>query len=95
MTFEKKCLVEFSDIGALHLECPRCGTVSAFQRGDWLRLLPESLSKGCSYCGASFDFKGNTAEYDAICNMVASLAKIADVLRGKNLNLKLEITCPE
>ncbi len=95
MTFEKKCLIEFADIAALHLKCQRCGTVSAFKRDEWLRLLPESLLNGCSYCNNPFDFTENTIEYDSVYSMVASLIKIVDALKGKKLNLKLEITCPE
>jgi hypothetical protein len=96
MTFEKKCLIEVSDIVAVHYECSNCHSVSVvpIEKIDPERAMSMCMSF-CSYCQTPFGFQPSSNEIRAFVTFNTAVKQIRDAMEGRNLKLKLEITNPE
>ncbi len=94
MTFEKKCLIEPSDIVAVQYECGHCHAAIVVPIGQ---LSPDQIGsvalRTCSYCQTASGFSPGTQETNTFLNFNIALAQIAAVLKARNLKLKLDIKC--
>jgi homoaconitase/3-isopropylmalate dehydratase large subunit len=96
MTFEKKCLVESADILAVHYECGECHAtiVVPIHKGSPQQVMMLAMSK-CAYCQTAFGFGVGTSDMERLCAFSEQLQRLNEIMKGKNLKLKLEIKCPE
>ena len=96
MTFEKKCLVEPSDIVAVHFECSNCHAVTSVPIASGVSDHAKSLvMSACKLCHTPWGFLPNSAEHKALCEFAYAIEGITEQMKGRNLKLKLEIACPE
>ncbi len=98
MTFEKKCLVEPSDVIAVHFECNDCHasvvvplTVTAGVSSHALN----TAGMSCQFCHKPWGIIPNSEEHKVISEFTESLEKLAANMKGRRLKLHLEIKCQE
>jgi formate dehydrogenase maturation protein FdhE len=96
MTFEKKCLVEVGDIVAVRYECSNCNAANVV---PITKLDPERLASMCisvcSFCQTPFGFQLGSIEMGIFSEFNASLRRIAEIMAGRNLKIRLELKTPE
>jgi hypothetical protein len=97
MMFEKKCLVEPSDIVAVHFECRQCGAaiVVPIAAGGLTEQANRLAASSCQFCHTPWEFTPNSNEHKLLRDFASALEQIAAQLKGRNLKLNLEIKCPE
>jgi hypothetical protein len=94
MTFEKKCLIEPSDILAVQLECGKCRSAISVpvEKIDPDQIASMALA-GCRFCQTPSGFQPSTQEMNALLGFITSLKQIAGHLAGRNLKVRLDIKC--
>ena len=96
MTFENKCLLELTDIIAVHFECGSCHATTVIPMTAGISEHAKSLAMGsCKVCHAPWDIMIHGAEDKALREFTVALEGIANQMLGRNLKLKLEIECPK
>jgi len=96
MTFEKRCLIETDDIIGVQYECGKCHAAFLVPIG---RLNPDQFAaiamRPCLYCQENTGLQLGTNDMKTFIEFNEALAKIADVMKGRNLKLRLNIKCSE
>jgi hypothetical protein len=96
MTFEKKCLIEPSDITAVQYECDKCHAANLVPIE---KISPDGAGsiamRACPYCQTPSGFQIGTREIQVFMEFNASLIQIAEVMAGRNLKMRLNIKCDE
>ncbi|HEU0046554.1 MAG TPA: hypothetical protein VFQ43_02965 [Nitrososphaera sp.] len=96
MTFEKKCLIDPSDIVAVRYECDNCHAATSLPiakigSNAWAA---EVTSK-CAHCHTPTKLQDGTTEFNIFMQFNTFLKEIATAMQGRNLKLRLEIKCPD
>jgi len=93
MTFEEKSFFEPSDILAVQFECVNChaSVVIPIGKGAAASHATDSAGGSCRFCRTAWDLPPNSMEHKAIMDFVSSLERIAGVMKGRNLKLKVEV----
>jgi hypothetical protein len=96
MTFEKKCLIETSDIIAVHYECGNChaATVVPVEKMN-PDLFANLAIRACPFCQTPSGFQMGTQAMNAFLEFNVSLIRIASAMEGHNLKLRLSIKCAD
>jgi len=96
MTFEKRCLIETEDIIGIQYECGKC---HAAYLVPIERINPDKFAaiamNACLHCGEKTGLLLGTNDMKTFLEFNEALAKIADVMKGRNLKLRLNIKCAE
>ena len=96
MTFEKKCLVEPSDIIAVQFECAQChGSTTVPIASGVSEHAKRLVMDVCKLCQTPWGLLPNSAEHRALCDFAYAIEGIAKQMEGRNVRLKLEIACPD
>lgn len=96
MTFDKKCLVEASDVVAVHFECNEChASIVVPIKAGVSNYAGNSADGSCMFCHTPWGISPQSAEHKTIFAFAQSLEKLAATMEGRHLKLKLEIKCPE
>jgi hypothetical protein len=94
MTFERKCLIELTDILAVHFECNNCHATTIIPMTAGVSEHAKSLVMGsCRVCRTPWNLTVGSAEHKALCEFACAIEGIAHQMAGRNLKLKLEIPC--
>jgi len=95
MTFEKKCLVESSDVMAVHFECDNCHASTVVPINAGVSNYAGNIAAGsCGFCHTPWGISSQSEEHQVIFQFATSLERIAATMKGRRLELKLEIKCP-
>jgi len=96
MTFEKKCLIELSDILAVQYQCAKCRAAVSIPID---KLNPEyaaaRIIRECPHCQTSSGFVPGTNESRAFVDFNVALKNVIGVMEGRNFKLLLDIKCSE
>lgn len=94
MTFDKKCLIDPSDVVALHFECSNChaSVVVPIQAG-LSSYAANTVDGGCELCHTNWGITSQSAEHKTIAAFAQALEKLASVMEGRHLKLRMEIKC--
>ena len=96
VTFEKKCIVEPSDIMAVHFECAHCHAATVVPiTGGVTEQAGKIIASSCQFCGTAWGFLPHSNEHKVLHDFASAVEQIAAHLEGRNLKLGLEIRCPE
>ncbi len=100
MTFEKQCLIEASDIVAVHFECAHCRAsmvvpISDIIAGGVSNYASDTAAKACQFCKTPWEISPNSEEHKVIVKFAQSVEMLAVKMEGRKLKLKLEIKCPQ
>jgi len=96
MTFEKRCLIEPSDVISVQYECDHChaAVVVPIEKLDPDQAASFALS-GCTFCKTPSGYQPGTVESRVFLNFNAALKEFAHLSNGRNLRMRLGIKCPE
>jgi hypothetical protein len=96
MTFEKKCLIEPSDIVAVQYECDNChaATVVPIEKMNADQFASLAM-RACPYCQTPSGFQVGTQAMNAFLEFNKSLMQIANAMAGHKLKIRLDVKCPE
>jgi hypothetical protein len=96
MTFEKKCLIEPSDILAIQYECDNChaAIVVPIEKMDSDRSAAIAMAT-CPYCHTPSGFQAGTNDMKVFLEFNSALQQIGKVMIGHNLRIRLDIKCAD
>ena len=96
MTFEKRCLIELSDILSLQYECANChaARIIPVDKLDPHQVEVIALNP-CPYCNERSGFEIGTNEFKALKDLSSSLFRAIPATEGRNLKLRLSIKCAD
>jgi hypothetical protein len=94
MTFEKKCYVRPEDIVAVRIRCANCKASTSIP----IASLPNSnlqgvLTRECPYCQKASGIGFGTTEMEQLIRFNNLLARLADSLKGRNIEYGFEVEC--
>lgn len=96
MTFEKKCFITPADILAARFKCVNCGAITTIPLNKLTSANLQSLiHRACQHCQTPSGFGLGTAETDHFLTFNVALSRMAEVLKGRNLEYGFEIDCPK
>jgi DNA polymerase III alpha subunit (gram-positive type) len=96
MTFEKKCLIEASDVVAVHFECNNCHASVVVPINAGVSNYAGDIDKrSCEFCHTPWEIASQSTEHRTIFGFSQSLEKLASIMEGRGLKLRMEIKCPE
>ena len=88
MTFEKKYLIEFSDILGVEIKCNECKGKVILEHQT-----TKDMFSSCPLCGKPW-LEDLTDEFVNIRQFVKLLMTASDILRGRKFSMKLQVTAP-
>jgi|GEM_PF-7027970 len=96
MTLEKKFFISPEDIAAIKFTCAECRSavilpVEKIPNGD-IGIL---VTRNCPHCRTPSGLNQGTKDMEDVISFNLLLARLADSLKGKKLELSFEIECPE
>jgi DNA-directed RNA polymerase subunit RPC12/RpoP len=96
MTFQKKCLIELSDIIAVQYACANCGAAVSVPIS---KINPEYAASRtlspCPYCQKESGFNVGTNETRYFADFNTTLKNVVGIMAGRNLKMLLEIKCAD
>jgi hypothetical protein len=97
MTQEKKCFVRPLDISAVRIRCVNCGgasiiPITKLANRDKMAFV---IGRQCQHCDVESGFRLHTAELEGVVSFAEQLGKLADFLRGRNIEMSLQVECLE
>jgi hypothetical protein len=96
VTFEKRCFVEPQDILSIRLRCANCGSILTVPLEQISSAkLQTLLAHPCSQCDKELGFSHGTAEMESFVRFNVMLSRLADVMKGRNLEYGFEVKCAE
>jgi len=93
MTVEKSCFVYPGDIIALRIQC-KCGAAGIVPTAKAGTIGPV-LAGSCMYCRRESGLIQGSTVMEEIVQFGAMLEKLAANLKGSNIDLSLQMKCPE
>ena len=96
MIFEKKCLIELSDITAVQYQCSTCRAATSVPIEKLnLDQLAFTAKAVCPYCQTPSGLQISTNEMKLFLEFNQALISIVAAMKGRNLNMLLDIKCSE
>jgi hypothetical protein len=96
VTFEKRCLIETSDIVAAQYECGKCHAAVVVPIEQ---MRPDQFASiamaACPYCQTPSGFQLGTNDMKVFLEFNSALQQIGRVSAGRNLKLRLNIKCAD
>jgi hypothetical protein len=93
MTVEKTCFVDPGDILALRIQC-KCGAAGIVPTARAGTIGPVLEGK-CMYCGRDSGLVKDSTALEDIVRFGTMLGRLAANLKGSNIELSLQMKCPE
>jgi DNA-directed RNA polymerase subunit RPC12/RpoP len=96
MTFQKRCLIELSEIIAVQYECGKCGSaiIVPLDRVDPERIAGITVNN-CPHCQTQTGFQMGVEETKIFLHFNNLLRQVRGVMTGRNLKMRLEVKVPE